>query len=87
MKTAARRREIESLIGKLQFLAKCVKAGRIFLSRLINWIKGMDRSQLHQIPPEARKDIAWWGRFIEDYNGRQNNSHRCMSQRLWRDNG
>ena len=31
-KTTARRCEVESLIGKLQFLAKCIKAGRIFLS-------------------------------------------------------
>ena len=61
-KTKARRREIESLIGKLQFIAKCVKPGRIFLGRLIQWIRGMDSATYHPIPPEARKDIAWWAR-------------------------
>ena len=60
---------MESLIGKLQFVAKCVKAGRIFLSRLIQWIRGMDRRSLYSIPTEARKDIAWWGRCIQQYNG------------------
>ena len=38
-RTKARRREVESLIGKLQFMAKCVRAGRIFC-RAIN-DKGM----------------------------------------------
>ena len=68
-RTKAKRREAESLIGKLQFVAKCVKAGRVFLSRLINWIRGMDRRYEYSIPTEARKDIAWWGRFIEEFNG------------------
>ena len=68
-KTVAKRREAESLIGKLQFLAKCIKAGRIFLSRLINWVRGMDRSTSYKITPEAKKDIAWWGKCAEQFNG------------------
>ena len=68
-RTTARRKEVESLIGKLQFMAKCVKAGRIFLSRLIQWIRSMDRRYQHPIPIEARKDIAWWARFAQQYNG------------------
>ena len=69
LRTTACRREIESLIGKLQFVAKCIKAGRIFLGRLINWIRGMERNQQYPIPIEARKDIAWWGRCIQEDNG------------------
>ena len=69
LKTAARRREVESLIGKLQFLAKCIRSGRIFLSRLIQWIQGMDRSSHYPIPLEAKKDIAWWGRCASEFNG------------------
>ena len=69
LKTRANRREVESLVGKLQFMAKCVKAGRIFLGRLIHWIRHMDRSQSYSVPVEARKDIAWWARFTEEYNG------------------
>ena len=68
-KTRARRREVESLIGKLQFMAKCVRAGRIFLSRLIQFIRQMNRKDLYAIPMEARKDIAWWSRFAKYHNG------------------
>ena len=69
LKSTAMRKEVESLIGKLQFLAKCIKAGRIFLSRLIQWIRGMDRRAHYHIPHEARKDIAWWGRCAAQFNG------------------
>ena len=69
LKTTAHRREVESLVGKLQFMAKCVRAGRIFLARLIQWIRTMDRRHLYSIPLEARKDIAWWARFAQEYNG------------------
>ena len=67
--TSATQREVESLIDKLQFLTKCIKAGRIFLSRLIQWIRGMDRGRQYPIPLEARRDIAWWGRCAAQHNG------------------
>ena len=93
-KTQARRREVESLVGKLQFLAKCVKAGRIFLSRLINWIRAMDRGKNYTVRLEARKDslvgqvhctIQW---NIPDVDvqrprHRQYTGNRCMPNRIW----
>ena len=45
-KQSATQKEVESLIGKLQFLVKCVKAGQVFLSRLIQLVRGMNRSEL-----------------------------------------
>ena len=68
-KTSARRKEVESLVGKLQFHAKCIKSGRVFTGRLIQWLRSMDRKQTYSIPREARRDIAWWARFMEEYNG------------------
>ena len=68
-RTVCTRREIESLVGKLQFMGKCVKPGRIFVARLINWMKTLPRQGRHTVPLEARKDIAWWGRFLQQYNG------------------
>ena len=68
-RTSATRKEVESVVGKLQFLAKYVRAGRVFLGRLIQWIQTMSRKGRYSIPIEARKDIAWWARFIQEYNG------------------
>ena len=68
-KQSASRKEAESLMGKLQFMGKCIKPGRIFIARLINWMKTLSRKGKHTIPWEARKDISWWGRFAQQYNG------------------
>ena len=68
LKVVASRREVESLVGKLQFMAKCIRAGRVFISRLIQWIRTMDRRGNYPIPLEARKDIAWWARYAQEYN-------------------
>ena len=68
-RTQASRRDLESLIGKLQFHARCVKAGRVFIGRLLQWLRTMNRRDSYSIPLEARKDIAWWARFMEEYNG------------------
>ena len=67
---AANRKEAESLVGKLQFMGKCIKPGRIFIARLINWMKTLDRQHKHTIPMGARRDIAWWARYITQFNGK-----------------
>ena len=58
LKSSARCREVESIVGKLQFVARCVKAGQIFLGRMITWIWSTDRNASYGIPIEAQKDIA-----------------------------
>ena len=93
-KTKATRKELESLVGRLQFMGKCIKPGRVFISRLVNWMKGLPRQGLHTIPLEARKDMAWWARYLQEYNGisiiwmhnnpkknRLNSSNRCLPKK------
>ena len=66
-----RKRELLSLIGKLNFACRIIPAGCIFLRRLI------DLSTTAQLPHhhitmnvEARRDIAWWLQFLPTWNGR-----------------
>ena len=50
-------KDIQSLIGKLNFVAACVKPGRIFISRLIKWLKVLYKEKpgtLHIIPEFAK---------------------------------
>ena len=68
-KDTATRQEIESLIGKLQFAARCVKSGRIFLARLLNWLRTTNRKDSYPVTQEARLDILWWTTFMKQYNG------------------
>ena len=68
-KTTCTRRELEQLIGKLQFAAACVRPGRIFICRLLNVLCGFPRDTPLSIPSQLHKDVLWWKHFMKDYNG------------------
>ena len=38
--------EIQSLLGKLNFVPSCVKPSRIFISRLLSWLRSLLISQM-----------------------------------------
>lgn len=64
-------KQIQSLLGKLNFVAACVKPSRIFVSRLLNWLRSIYHSSdfYHSIPDYVKKDLEWWHRFLPLYNG------------------
>ena len=72
-KETASLKEIQSLLGKLNFVASCVRPGRVFISRMLKWLKVLikenePRKQV-SIPDYVRKDILWWKSFLPKYNG------------------
>lgn len=69
-KTKATKRELQSLLGKLSFVSKCVKNSRIFLMRIIDLLKRLKNNH-HRVSlnKEFRKDISWWLDFVAVYNG------------------
>ena len=58
------------MLGKLNFVAACVRPGRIFVSRMLKWLKVLYRkdSNLNVIPDYVKKDILWWHTFLPCYN-------------------
>ena len=64
-------KEVQSLLGKLNFIAACVRPGRIFVSRMLKWLKVLYSKDLkkYHIPPYVKKDILWWYKFLPTYNG------------------
>ncbi len=63
------KKQLQSLIGKLQFIAKCVRSGRIFISRLLDSLTGLKEGESFRIPVEFKKDLLWWKRFASEFNG------------------
>ena len=65
------KRELLSLIGKLNFACRIIPAGRIFLRRLID-LSTTARLPHHHISlnTEARRDVAWWLKYLPLWNGR-----------------
>ena len=68
-RTMASRQEIQSIIGKLNFVASVVRPGRVFISRLLNFLRGLPETGLHALTQEVHKDLNWWASFLPLYNG------------------
>ncbi|VDH91426.1 Hypothetical predicted protein [Mytilus galloprovincialis] len=76
-KKKASLRELQSILGKLHFVSTCVRPGRLFVSRLLNWLRsafpsnvvGSGHKIYRKIPVEVQKDLLWWHRFLSSYNG------------------
>jgi len=69
LKKSATLKEVQSIIGKVNFVAKCVKPARIFISRMLNFLRGMNKTGRSVLTEEFRGDIRWWCRYLPCFNG------------------
>ena len=64
-------RQLQSLIGLLNFACSVVVPGRAFLRRLIDLTKGLKKAYHHiRLNKDARHDIKLWLTFLDNFNGR-----------------
>ena len=71
-KITCTKRGLQSLCGKLLWVAKCVKHSRVFLSRLLSALKTMsDALPYHKLSlsDEMKLDIQWWLLYMRSFNG------------------
>ena len=61
--------QLQSLIGKLSFVTNCVRAGRIFISRLIEKIGLFHEKQHIVVDDQIKADLRWWKQFLPVFNG------------------
>ena len=62
-------KELQSLAGLLNFATRCVRSGRVYLARILNFLWELSAKGLHKIPRETLKDVQWWKDFFPMYNG------------------
>ena len=69
-KKQCRRRELESLVGKLAHASRVVIPGRTFTRRMFELLGGI-RQGHHRVRlnESFRSDLLWWLTFMEDWNG------------------
>ena len=64
------KRELQSLIGTLQYASRVVRPGRSFLCRMIDLAKIPKRPHhFVQLNMEFRADLRWWHVFADHWNG------------------
>ena len=64
-----KKKHLQSLIGKLSFVTNCVRARRIFISRLLDELRGLDEKSWYQVNEEIKKDVIWWIKFLPTSKG------------------
>ena len=57
-KRTANRRELQSIIGKLMFVSKCVRQSRVFMNRLLVALRSSSESRF-PLSSDFRKDLVW----------------------------
>ena len=71
-RTTICKKELQSLLGKLFWVAKCVKYARVFMGRLLAQLRTMSSikdTKKVKLQEESCKDILWWATYLEHYNG------------------
>ena len=64
------KRQLQSLIGKLNFVCYVCRPGRTFLRRMINLTTGVKHTTHHiRLNKSFFKDVSWWITFLNDWNG------------------
>ena len=71
-RTTINKKELQSLLGKLFWVAKVVKYARAFMGRLLAQLRSMNDqkdSKKVRLLEESRKDILWWRTYLDTFNG------------------
>ena len=63
------KKQVQKLAGSLNFACRCVRSGRVYLSRILNFLRSFKKQDKLPITKEVRKDIDWWIEFAPLYNG------------------
>lgn len=66
----ARKRDVEKLVGRLNFAAKVIRGGRTFLRRMIDIINSVkSHNAFVRLGDNFRADVRWWLNFASTWNG------------------
>ena len=64
------KRDIQSLVGKLNWITQCVYGGRFHMRRLIDRSNSLKKPwHRSHVTIEMKKDIFWWLSFMRTFNG------------------
>ena len=69
-KTTISKKHLQSLLGKLLYLHKCVKPARIFVNRILATFRQDCCKNKFRITTEMSQDLNWFIRFLHQFNGK-----------------
>ena len=81
-KTTCTKRQLQSLLGSLLFISKCVRSPRFFLNRLLDVLRSMHDKDQGVLSQEAQRDINWFQKFLLTFNGITIFDHRPIAHEI-----
>ena len=63
------RRQLQSLLGKLLYLHKCIKPARIFVNRILAVFEDNPHKKRIKLTKEFHKDVEWFINFLPLFSG------------------
>lgn len=68
-KRRANKRMVQSLAGRLLFLTNCIKAGRKFMTRILDTLRSLNDKKWVTLASDFALDIRWFIRYAKVANG------------------
>ena len=68
-KRVSTKAELQSLLGSLLYITKCVKPSRYFLYRMLQPLRDNHHTENIVLTSDFKKDLYWFRIFLKSYNG------------------
>ena len=76
------RRQLQSLLGHLLYIHKCVKPAHYFLNRMLQTLRSSYGHTSIKLDPEFHRDLRWFEKFLPLYNGVSLYDHKKCGHRV-----
>ena len=82
VKDYATKHQLQSILGLLLYVHKCVKPARVFLNRMLDLPRSGHGQQKNCLTPDFKRDLDWFAKFLQAYNGVSLYDHRTIDVTL-----
>ena len=81
-KSVVSKHQLQSLLGLLLYVHKCVKPARIFVNRMLELLRSSHASQRITLTTDFKRDLQWFATFLPQYNGVSMYDHKVIDMSL-----
>ena len=68
-KDTCSKRDLQSLLGQLLYISKCVRASKAFLNCMLDLLRASDKQNLIHLTVPFKQDLNWFRSFLPTFNG------------------
>ena len=68
-KSHCTKRELQSVLGTLLYVHKCVRPARTFLNRMLDLLRHAPDPSRIALTEDFSRDLRWFKKFLPNYNG------------------